>query len=53
MGGSQCSAATYLDPMQPKAFKNIATTHGGTSPDEATTYVRRLAADKRYVRDVD
>ncbi|MFF2205168.1 hypothetical protein [Streptomyces sp. NPDC058145] len=27
-------------------------THGGLSPDEAAVYIRRLSADKRYVREV-
>nr|WP_260327708.1 hypothetical protein [Streptomyces sp. Ag109_O5-1] len=35
-----------------QALKDIATTHGGMSPDESTAYARRLASDKRYVRDV-
>ncbi|GAA3297068.1 hypothetical protein GCM10020295_28580 [Streptomyces cinereospinus] len=35
-----------------QALKDIAATHGGMNDDEATAYVRRLAADKRYVRDV-
>ncbi|MER6958411.1 hypothetical protein [Streptomyces sp. NPDC000618] len=35
-----------------QALKDIATIHGGLSPDEAAAYVRRLSADKRYLRDV-
>ncbi|GGU82275.1 hypothetical protein GCM10010211_55320 [Streptomyces albospinus] len=32
--------------------RDIAATHGGADTDEATAHVRRLSADKRYVRDV-
>ncbi|WP_043262816.1 bifunctional nitrate reductase/sulfite reductase flavoprotein subunit alpha [Streptomyces sp. CT34] len=35
-----------------QALKDIAATHGGMDTDEATAYVKRLSADKRYVRDV-
>ncbi len=35
-----------------QALKDIAATHGGMHDDEAAAYVRRLSADKRYVRDV-
>ncbi|MFH8377454.1 hypothetical protein ACH4A7_28490 [Streptomyces cyaneofuscatus] len=35
-----------------QALKEIAVTHGGMDADEASAYVRRLASDRRYVRDV-
>ncbi|MFJ3826282.1 hypothetical protein [Streptomyces nodosus] len=35
-----------------QALKDIIATHGNMTPNEATAYVRRLSADKRYVRDV-
>ncbi len=47
-----CGDATRMAKDVDEALKDIATTHGGLSPDEAAAYVRRLAADKRYVRDV-
>ncbi|MFJ2405404.1 sulfite reductase, partial [Streptomyces xanthochromogenes] len=34
------------------ALREIVALHGGLPEDEAAAYVRRLAADKRYVRDV-
>jgi sulfite reductase (NADPH) flavoprotein alpha-component len=34
------------------ALREVVSAHGGKSDDEATTYVKQLAADKRYVRDV-
>ncbi len=35
-----------------RALKDIATTHGGLDAGEASAYVRRLASERRYVRDV-
>ncbi|MFI6050821.1 molybdopterin-dependent oxidoreductase [Streptomyces violascens] len=35
-----------------EALKDIVATYGTMPPDEAAAYVRRLAAEKRYVRDV-
>ncbi|WP_035857327.1 bifunctional nitrate reductase/sulfite reductase flavoprotein subunit alpha [Cryptosporangium arvum] len=34
------------------ALRDVVATHGGLSPDEAAAYVKQLAADRRYVRDV-
>ncbi|QIY93025.1 hypothetical protein HEP87_00775 [Streptomyces sp. S1D4-11] len=34
-----------------QALTGIDAIHGGMDNDEATAYVRRLSADKRYVRD--
>ncbi|AJC53222.1 bifunctional nitrate reductase/sulfite reductase flavoprotein subunit alpha [Streptomyces sp. 769] len=49
---SVCGDAGRMAKDVDQALKEIATTHGGMDADEATAYVRRLAADKRYVRDV-
>lgn len=35
-----------------QALRDIIAIHGGIDADEAATYVRRLTADKRYVRDI-
>jgi NADPH-dependent sulfite reductase flavoprotein alpha-component len=35
-----------------RALHEIVIAHGGLDPDAAADYVQRLAADKRYVRDV-
>jgi sulfite reductase alpha subunit-like flavoprotein len=35
-----------------RALRDIAVAHGGLSEAEAAAYVKQLAADKRYVRDV-
>jgi sulfite reductase alpha subunit-like flavoprotein len=35
-----------------RTLRGIITTHGGLSEQAADTYVKRLSADKRYVRDV-
>ncbi|MFK0291809.1 molybdopterin-dependent oxidoreductase [Streptomyces sp. NPDC090442] len=35
-----------------QALRDIAAAHGNMDADEAADYVRRLSADKRYVRDV-
>ncbi|MER5324164.1 bifunctional nitrate reductase/sulfite reductase flavoprotein subunit alpha [Streptosporangium roseum] len=35
-----------------RTLREIATVHGGLTEDGADAYVRKLAADKRYVRDV-
>ncbi|MFE0677122.1 molybdopterin-dependent oxidoreductase [Streptomyces sp. NPDC058867] len=47
-----CGDAGRMAKDVDQALKDIATTHGGLGPEEAAAYVRRLAADKRYVRDV-
>ncbi|MFI6494212.1 molybdopterin-dependent oxidoreductase [Streptomyces sp. NPDC050564] len=47
-----CGDATRMAKDVDQALKDVATTYGGMDSDEATTYVRRLSADKRYVRDV-
>jgi sulfite reductase (NADPH) flavoprotein alpha-component len=35
-----------------QALRDIATVHGGLDEAGAVAYLQRLAADKRYVRDV-
>ncbi|WP_438483877.1 molybdopterin-dependent oxidoreductase [Streptomyces sp. S186] len=47
-----CGDAGRMAKDVDQALKDIAATHGGLDTDEATACVRRLTADKRYVRDV-
>ncbi|MFE4015949.1 molybdopterin-dependent oxidoreductase [Streptomyces sp. NPDC059101] len=47
-----CGDAGRMAKDVDQALRDIAATHGGLGDDDATAYVRRLAADKRYVRDV-
>uniref|UniRef100_A0AAU3H1Z1 assimilatory sulfite reductase (NADPH) n=1 Tax=Streptomyces sp. NBC_01401 TaxID=2903854 RepID=A0AAU3H1Z1_9ACTN len=47
-----CGDAARMAKDVDQALKDIAVAHGGMDGDEATAFVRRLAADKRYVRDV-
>ncbi|WP_406151047.1 molybdopterin-dependent oxidoreductase [Streptomyces sp. NBC_01012] len=47
-----CGDAARMAKDVDQALKDIAVAHGGMEGDEATAFVRRLAADKRYVRDV-
>jgi sulfite reductase (NADPH) flavoprotein alpha-component len=47
-----CGDATRMAKDVDQALKQIATTHGGLTPDAAAGYVKALAAEKRYVRDV-
>ncbi|MFD3944309.1 molybdopterin-dependent oxidoreductase [Streptomyces sp. NPDC058579] len=47
-----CGDASRMAKDVDQALKDIATTLGGMTQDEAAAYVRRLASDKRYVRDV-
>ncbi|ARF52907.1 bifunctional nitrate reductase/sulfite reductase flavoprotein subunit alpha [Streptomyces gilvosporeus] len=47
-----CGDAGRMAKDVDQALKDIAATHGGLDDDEAAAYVRRLATDKRYVRDV-
>jgi sulfite reductase alpha subunit-like flavoprotein len=35
-----------------QALRDIAVAHGGHSAESAAAYVKQLAAEKRYVRDV-
>ncbi|MEU9093830.1 bifunctional nitrate reductase/sulfite reductase flavoprotein subunit alpha [Streptomyces sp. NPDC048428] len=47
-----CGDAARMAKDVDQALAGIVATHGGMENDEAAAYVRRLAADKRYVRDV-
>ncbi|MER7840775.1 bifunctional nitrate reductase/sulfite reductase flavoprotein subunit alpha [Streptomyces sp. NPDC096040] len=47
-----CGDASRMAKDVDRALKDIATVHGGLTEDEATVYVKQLAADRRYVRDV-
>ncbi|MFJ9978682.1 diflavin oxidoreductase [Streptomyces cyaneofuscatus] len=47
-----CGDASRMAKDVDQALKDIAVTHGGMDDDEASAYVRRLASDRRYVRDV-
>ena len=47
-----CGDASRMAKDVDEALRRIAQTHGGLSPERSEAYVRRLAADKRYARDV-
>ncbi|MFG1805227.1 molybdopterin-dependent oxidoreductase [Streptomyces sp. NPDC049040] len=47
-----CGDAARMAKDVDRALRDIAVTHGALSPEAATAYVKQLAADKRYVRDV-
>ncbi|MGW1202692.1 molybdopterin-dependent oxidoreductase [Streptomyces cyaneofuscatus] len=47
-----CGDASRMAKDVDQALKDIAVTHGGMDADEASAYVRRLASERRYVRDV-
>ncbi|MFB7635403.1 molybdopterin-dependent oxidoreductase [Streptomyces sp. NPDC056149] len=47
-----CGDAGRMAKDVDQALKDIAAAQGNMDADEATDYVRRLSADKRYVRDV-
>ncbi|WP_251096308.1 bifunctional nitrate reductase/sulfite reductase flavoprotein subunit alpha [Streptomyces sp. Caat 7-52] len=47
-----CGDAGRMAKDVDQALKDVIATHGGMEPEEAAGYVRRLATDKRYVRDV-
>ncbi|MCX5143501.1 molybdopterin-dependent oxidoreductase [Streptomyces sp. NBC_00338] len=47
-----CGDAARMAKDVDRALRDIAVTHGGLGPDAAALYVKQLAADKRYVRDV-
>ncbi|MEW2399949.1 bifunctional nitrate reductase/sulfite reductase flavoprotein subunit alpha [Streptomyces sp. NPDC046862] len=49
---SVCGDASRMAKDVDRALRDIAVTHGGMSEGEAAAYVKQLAADKRYVRDV-
>ncbi|MET8825631.1 bifunctional nitrate reductase/sulfite reductase flavoprotein subunit alpha [Streptomyces sp. NPDC004610] len=47
-----CGDAGRMAKDVDRALRDIVATQGGMDPDEASAYVRRLATEKRYVRDV-
>lgn len=47
-----CGDASRMAKDVDRALRDIAVAHGGLSEAEAAAYVKHLAADKRYVRDV-
>ncbi|MGW3200174.1 molybdopterin-dependent oxidoreductase [Streptomyces sp. NPDC001118] len=47
-----CGDASRMAKDVDQALREIATVHGGLAETEAAAYVKQLAADKRYVRDV-
>ncbi|MFI2641718.1 molybdopterin-dependent oxidoreductase [Streptomyces sp. NPDC018610] len=47
-----CGDAGRMAKDVDRALSDIVAAHGGMDADEAAAYVRRLSADRRYVRDV-
>nr|WP_276147118.1 bifunctional nitrate reductase/sulfite reductase flavoprotein subunit alpha [Streptomyces sporangiiformans] len=47
-----CGDASRMAKDVDQALRDIAVTHGGLGEAEAAAYIKQLAADKRYVRDV-
>ncbi|MGW1669337.1 molybdopterin-dependent oxidoreductase [Streptomyces sp. NPDC002324] len=47
-----CGDASRMAKDVDRALRDVAVTHGGMSEDEAAAYVKQLATEKRYVRDV-
>ncbi|MFC8145838.1 molybdopterin-dependent oxidoreductase [Streptomyces paradoxus] len=47
-----CGDASRMAKDVDRALRDIAVAHGGLGEAEATAYLKQLAADKRYVRDV-
>ncbi|MFD9334654.1 molybdopterin-dependent oxidoreductase [Streptomyces sp. NPDC060028] len=47
-----CGDAARMAKDVDRALRDIAVAHGGLDEDGAALYVKQLAADKRYVRDV-
>ncbi|MEU5659823.1 bifunctional nitrate reductase/sulfite reductase flavoprotein subunit alpha [Streptomyces sp. NPDC047737] len=47
-----CGDASRMAKDVDRALRDIAVAHGGLKEDAAAVYVKQLAADKRYVRDV-
>ncbi|GAA1953304.1 bifunctional nitrate reductase/sulfite reductase flavoprotein subunit alpha [Kitasatospora viridis] len=47
-----CGDAGRMAKDVDQALREIVATHGGLGEEDAAAYVRQLAADKRYVRDV-
>ncbi|MFI9244874.1 molybdopterin-dependent oxidoreductase [Streptomyces sp. NPDC053086] len=47
-----CGDAGRMAKDVDQALRDVVATHGGLDSEEVTAYVRRLSADRRYVRDV-
>jgi sulfite reductase (NADPH) flavoprotein alpha-component len=47
-----CGDATRMAKDVDRALHEVVAAHGGKSDEEAAAYIKQLAADKRYVRDV-
>ena len=47
-----CGDATRMAPDVHAALRDVVATHGGRTADAAEEYLRDLAADRRYLRDV-
>ena len=47
-----CGDAEKMAPDVNAALVDIVATHGGLARDDAEAYVRRLADERRYLRDV-
>src|SRR6185295_16607129 len=47
-----CGDASRMARDVDQALHDIAVNHGRLEPDAATAYLKQLAGDKRYVRDV-
>ena len=47
-----CGDASRMAKDVDRTLRSIITTHGGLTEQAAATYVKRLSAEKRYVRDV-
>jgi len=47
-----CGDATRMAKDVDRALRDVVTAHGGLDEERASAYVRQLAADRRYVRDV-
>ncbi|MEH0548084.1 molybdopterin-dependent oxidoreductase [Streptomyces sp. B21-105] len=47
-----CGDASRMAKDVDQALRDVAVVHGGLSEPEAAAYVKQLATDKRYVRDV-
>ncbi|MFF9852313.1 molybdopterin-dependent oxidoreductase [Streptomyces litmocidini] len=47
-----CGDAERMAKDVDRALRDVVAAHGGMDADEAAAYVRRLATDRRYVRDV-
>ena len=47
-----CGDAARMAKDVDQALRDIAAAHGGLDQEAAAAYVKQLAAEKRYVRDV-